>query len=178
VTNLPALPDGTLLAQLRAADRPETKLTVQRELVALVDDARFPKPVPAFMTELPFIGTDLEIQLRIGSIMFTAEDPDKIQAAEGTLSSKDLVGKTMTVWDVRTAPSDKEGPLGGYLICDATMGDDLDHKAVTAGGPAAMIRLATAWCFGRLPLTGAFAYIPGTGDKGTPAVTFVAETKL
>jgi hypothetical protein len=178
MSNLPDLPAGSLLDQLRAATSPESKLAVQRALVELVDDERFPKPVPAFMVGLPFIGTSIEQQLRIGSVMFTAADPDAAQAGADTVSSQDLVGKTVTVWDLKTAPSDKESPLGAYLLLDVTEGDDLNHRAANTGAPAAMIRLATAWVFGRLPLTGAFALIPGTGARGNPAVTFMAETPL
>jgi hypothetical protein len=179
MSNLPALPANSLLDQLRNASDPATKTVIQRALVELVEDERFPKRIPRFMAELPFVGTTLEIQLRIGAAMFTAEDPDRQQEGETSLAAQEIIGKTVTVWDLRAAPSDTEGDLGGYLLLDIDQGNPLEHMACSTGAPAAIIRLATAWVYGKLPLTGAFAIIPGTGGAGRkPAYTFMAETPL
>lgn len=178
MTNLPDLPTGSLLAELRRGVPPAARVNVQRALIEKVDDPRFKRPVCRFLTELPWIGEDEEQQLRIAARLFTADDPDDVDSA-GTTASQDITGKTVTVCDLKVNHSDQEKGPGGYLLLEVEMADLPEPIVVNTGAPQAMIRLARAWAEGHLPITGSFAAIPGTGGNGrNPAVTFIAEGDL
>lgn len=174
--NLPTLPQGSCLQALQSPLTPEQRAQISYALIEKIEDPRFARPVVRFLTELPNIGEDDEVQLRIAAQLFTADDPDKVQGESQTIASKDITGKAVTVYDVKAAASDQEKGPGGYLLCDVTIGDDPDHKVVNCGAPQAMVRLARAYATGELPLKGSFAGVAGTGRKGNPVVTFLAES--
>lgn len=147
----------------------------QTELMERVPDDRFDTEVPRFLTLLPFGGDNDEITDRIASMILVSEDPDKAQDESGTTAGKDLVGETVTVWDIRVVPGKKPGGWGAYLLFDFTRKDSEVHEVGNTGAKQAVGRLANAWAKGEFPLTGAFSEIAGTGASGNPAVTFVGE---
>jgi hypothetical protein len=162
---------GTVSSPLTPAERGKLQVAAMER----VDDPRFSKAVPRFITELPFGGDDDEITDRIASAVLVADDPDAAQAESGTAGSNTLVGKRVTVWDLRAMDGDKPGGWGAYLLLDVTVGDDETHIVVNTSAKQAVARLARAWADGKLPLAGAFAEVEGTGRKGNAAVTFLAE---
>src|SRR5215469_2754674 len=143
----------------------------QSILMERVEDERFGRPVPRFVTFLPFGGDDDEITDRIASAILVAEDPDLAQTQQGTTAGRDLIGKTVTIWDLRVLDGEKPGGWGAYLILDVTVGDDEVHRVVNTGAKQVVARLANAWAAGHLPLRGVFAEIDGTGKRGNAAVT-------
>jgi len=157
---------------------PAERAKAQYALMERVEDERFTKPVPRFLTLLPFGGDDDEITDRIASAILVADDADAAQSEQGTTAGKELVGKVVTVWDLRVFDGDKPGGWGAFLLLDVTVGDDEVHKAVNTGAKQAVTRLANAWAKGELPITGTFAEIEGTGKRGNVAITFVAEPAL
>lgn len=154
---------------------PEERAKAQAALMEKVEDERFTAMVPRFLTLLPFGGDNDEITDRIASMILVAEDPDKAQDESGTTAGKDLVGKTVTVWDIRVVPGKKPGGWGAYLLFDFTRKDSEVHEVGNTGAKQAVGRLANAWAKGELPLTGAFSEIDGTGAAGNAAVTFIGE---
>ena len=170
---------GNVLVNLLRADiTPAERAKAQAALMERVDDERFSRPVPRFITFLPFGGDDDEITDRIASAILVAEDPDEAQTQQGTTAGRDLIGKTCTVWDLRVLDGEKPGGWGAYLILDVTVGDDEVHRVVNTGAKQVVARLANAWAAGQLPLRGVFAEIDGTGKRGNAAVTFIAEPEL
>lgn len=163
------------LARIVAAKTPAERAKLQSEAVEKITDDRFSRPVPRFITELPHTGSDEEIALRIASAVLVAEDPESVQDGGETIASKTITGRKVIVHDLRAMDSDKEGGVGAYLLLDVTVGDDEVHQIVTTGAIQAMARLARAYAEDGLPITGAFEEIPGTGSKGSPALTFRVE---
>ena len=169
------LPASTVLARIKTASSPEERATLQTEAMALVDDDRFPRPVPRFLLELPYGGDSDEITDRIAGAILVADDPDEAQGDSGSSAGKDITGKTATVHDLVVMPAnpqkvDQKKGWPAYLLLDVTLGDDPHHLVVNTGAKQAVTRLARAWAEGQLPVTGAFSEIPGTN-----AVTFIVE---
>lgn len=154
---------------------PAERAKAQAALMEKVADDRFHVDVPRFLTLLPFGGDNDEITDRIASAILVADDPDKEQDESGTTAGKDLVGHTVTVWDIRVVPGKKPGGWGAYLLFDFTRDGSEVHEVGNTGAKQAVARLANAWAKGELPVTGTFSEIAGTGDAGNAAVTFIAE---
>lgn len=152
-----------------------TRAKAQAALMERVTDERFAKPVPLFLTHLPYGGDDDEITDRIASAILVAEDPEEAQNQQGTTAGKDLIGKTVTVWDLRVLDGTKPGGWGAFLLLDVTVGDDEVHKVVNTGAKQVVTRLANAWARGELPITGTFSEIETSGTGKNPPIAFVAE---
>lgn len=140
-----------------------------------VEDGRFARPVPRFLTELPYGGDDDEITDRIAAAILVAADPDKAQESTGTTKAPDLVGKPITVHDIRVNDGDLEGGWGVYLLVDFTEGDSDDHRIMNTGSKDIVVRLARAWAGGELPVSGVICAKPGTGKRGNAALAFIVE---
>lgn len=175
MSNIEPHKNNPLVALHHGEVTPAERAKAQAALMERVEDERFTKPVPRFLTHLPFGGDDDEITDRIASAILVAEDPEEAQNEQGTTAGKDLVGKRITVWDLRVLDGDKPGGWGAFLLLDVTVGDDEVHKVVNTGAKQVVGRLANAWAKGELPITGTFAEIDGTGKRGNAAITFVAE---
>lgn len=167
--------NNALVALHTSGVTPEERAKMQTALMERVEDSRFSKPVPRFLTLLPFGGDDDDITDRIASSILVAEDADAAQAEQGTTAGKDLIGKRITVWDLRVLDGDKPGGWGAFLLLDVTIGDEEVHKVVNTGAKQAVGRLANAWAKGELPITGVFTEIETSGSGKNAPVTFVAE---
>lgn len=143
-----------------------------------VQDERFSRAVPRFMTELPMGGDDDEITDRIAAQILVSNDPDAAQNNAGTTGLRELVNSVITVHDLRVMDGDLEGGWGAYLLLDCTRGDDTVHFVANTGAKQVVVRLARAWAAGELPVTGVVAAIANTGKRGTPALAFIVETPL
>lgn len=173
--NLPALPEASVLGLLRQPLSGAERAKLQVAMMERVEDDRFTRPVPRFLTELPYGGDDDEITDRIAASVLVAEDPDLAQSESGTLAGKGLVGQTLIVWDLRVLAGEKPGGWGAYLLLDVTLDGSEEHLVANTGAKQALTRLARAWVDGELPVKGAFAEIPGTGRNGNAAVAFITE---
>lgn len=173
--NLPALPEASVLGLLRAPLTGAERAKLQAAAMELTEDDRFPRPVPRFLTELPYGGDDDDITDRIAASVLVAADPDQRQSDAGTVAGKSLVGLRVTVWDLRVLAGDKPGGWGAYLLLDVTVGDSDEHMVCNTGAKQAVARLARCWVDGDLPVAGSFAEIGGTGRRGNAAVAFVTE---
>lgn len=173
MTKAVEVPYVGVLTRVTTASNSVERAELQREAMELVEDDRFGRPVPRFLTELPFGGDADETTDRLASALLVAEDPDDAQNTEGTLSGKSLIGKPITVWDLRVAKGDKPGGWGAYLLLDVTIEDSAEHLVVNTGAKQLVARLARCWAEGQFPVTGAIAAIPNTGGQGDPALKFI-----
>ena len=173
--NLPAVPVASVFGQLRKALSPEERAKLQYQAMERVEDERFKRPVPLFLTQLPFGGDADEITDRIAASILLADDPDAAQADNGTVAGKDLVGEQVVVWDLRVLPGVKSGGWGAFLLLDVTVGTNPVHVVANTGAKQAVVRLARCWSDGELPVKGSFATIAGTGKNGEPAIAFICE---
>jgi hypothetical protein len=170
---LPAVAKGTVLGRLQTAPTPEERVKLQNEAMERITDERFGRPVPRFLTELPFGGDDDEISDRIAAAVLVAEDPDRAQDEQGTTGGRELVNQAITIWDLRVMDGDLEGGWGAYLLLDVSVKGSEEHRVVTTGSKQIVTRLARCWTDGQLPVEGSFCEIAGTGKKGNAAMAFV-----
>jgi hypothetical protein len=70
----------------------------------------------------------------------------------GLPSIREFVGETITVHDMRVRESDFEGPLGLYLILDATWDKTGEKKLISCSSQMSMIQLVTLRKRGQLPV--------------------------
>jgi hypothetical protein len=172
------LHQSTVLARIKTAATPEERAVLQAEAMTLVEDDRFPRPLPRFLIELPYGGDSDEITDRIASAILVSEDPDAAQAEGGSMAGKDMIGKKATVHDLVVLPTNPEKVKGKggwpcYLLLDVSLDDDPARYVVNTGAKQAVTRLARAWADNQLPVSGVFTEIPGTN-----AVTFMVEPPL
>lgn len=139
-----------------------------------VADPRCRRPIPRFMTELPWSEDDEEIQERIIAQILASDDPYAAAEDPTTQSGKNLVGQRVVIHDIRVKPSDRPGGWGAYLLCDATIGDSDIHQVVSVGAKQAVATLAYAHVNGDLPMAGTFRVVTESGD-GKTVIGFVRE---
>lgn len=178
MTNLPALPDDSILNLMATAPDMRERVNHVRLGMELVQDVRFTRPVPRFMVDLPWVGDDEDVQYRIAAQLFLADDPDKVDDGPATRASKDITGKSVEVNAVLTNETDMDKGWGAYLLVHCTDLDTGETFVASTGAPQAIIRLAIGYARGEFPLKGAFAGVAGTGRNGNPVVTFIAEPDL
>jgi hypothetical protein len=171
--NLPERLEGKSLELLTGASTPEERRAIQAYSLERVEDERFERPVPRFLTELPFAGDDDEITDRIAGAILVAEDPTAAQEQAGTTGSKDVLNKTLTIWDLRVNSGALEGGWGAYLLLDVSLDGEDEHFLVNTGSKQIITHLANRWAYGQLPIRGAFAAIGGTGKRGNAALAFI-----
>ena len=176
-TNLPALPENTTLARLQRALTPEERVALGNAVMEKVTDPRFKKPVPRFLSELPWGGNNDEITDRIAAGILVAENPDSLQDDSGTIPTKDLIGKSLTVYQIAVLDGDKEGGWGPYLLLDITIGENPERQLGNTSSKQIITRLARAWVEGEFPLKGTVAQITtGSGGGNTP-LAFITAAK-
>lgn len=163
------------LAEIRSGTDRDIRRQAFGEALKPVDDPRAPRPIPRFMQAMPWGGDNDEVSERIIAAMLASDDPYGVHDGAATVSGKDLLGRLVTVHDVRCNPSDKPGGWGAYLLCDVTIDDSADHEIMTVGAKEIVAKLALAWYCQDLPLTGTIA-ISSTTASGNTVYGFVVET--
>lgn len=173
-----AVPAGANLAVIAETPNQMERFKAYTRALEAVDDPRCPRPIPRFLLDMPWVDDNDPVSERIIAAILAEPDPWAAQMDEASQSGKDLVGRKVTVFDMRVQPSTKPGGWGAYLLCDCVVGDgDGIHKAVTVGAKQAVAMLALAWFSGDLPLTGTFTVVTETA-KGNTVLGFIKETAL
>lgn len=174
-TDLPALPAPDLKVDLNRDLNQVEKAGLRAHAMEYVVDDRFSRPLPRFLTELPWAGSNEAITDRIAAQLLTAPDPDKMPDDDGTIAFQKLVGHTVTVYDIAVMEGDKPGGWAGYLLMDVTVDDDPEHIVANTGAKEAVMRLAIAWARDEFPLTGRPTEKPLKNTSGNRPVMFLAE---
>jgi hypothetical protein len=173
-----ALPAASVLGMIVTPGETVSRQALAAASMDRVEDERFHRPVPRFLTELPWGGDDDEITDRLAAAVLVAEDPDKAQQESGTIKGASLVGKAITVHDLRVMDGNLEGGWGAYLLLDVTLHGSEDHLVVNTGAKQIVTRLARCWAEGQLPVDGAICELAGTGKQGNKALAFVVEGRF
>lgn len=153
------------LAIIRDASSHEERLAAVEMAGEMVPHPDCDRPIPTFMSHLPWATQDDEVADRI-ALQVLAQDPDADDVEVSTFSTEDLVGDTITVHDIRVRPSTFEGGWGAYILADITRSTGTGRHMVWATGSKQIItKLAQQWMWGRLPVTGTVTAIV-SGRKG------------
>lgn len=173
-----AVPAGANLATI--AENPDqiTRFKAYSRALEAVDDPRCPRPIPRFMLDMPWLDENDPVSERIIAALLSEPDPWAAAEDNEKDSGKSLVGRKVTVYDMRVEPSSKAGGWGAYLRLDCTVDRRGEiHRTVTVGAKQAVALLALAYFQGDLPLTGTFTVVTET-DKGNTVLGFIKETAL
>lgn len=172
-----AVPQGANLAEAHKGPDQMSRLQAFTNALEPIFDERCERPIPRFMVDMPWSDGDDMIAERIIAKMLASDDPYTITDAGETLSGKALVGRKITVHDLRCKASDKKGGWGAYLLCDITIDDADFHEAMTVGAKEAVAKLAYAWFQGDLPISGTMYLVTETSGGGT-VLGFMVEPKF
>lgn len=170
-------PKGASLAVARAVKTKPERFKAFSHALQAVDDPRCPRPIPRFMVDMPWSNEDDQAAERIIAKLLSADDPYAAQNAGETLSGKDLVGRRVTVHDIRCSPSQFKGGWGAYLLCDVTVDGGDDHEIMTMGAKEPVALLSYAWFTGDIPITGTPTVITETAG-GNTVLGFIVEREL
>jgi hypothetical protein len=173
--NLPELAPNGALNAVREAKTPDQRQKAANLAGQYTTSPYFTEPVPAFFLDLPHGDDNEEISDRIALQTMTAEDPDAVLSEGGTTPLKDLVNRSIVVWDIRAMRGGMDKGWQAYLIVDYTEGDSDYHRVGNTGAKQVVARLARAYCDGQLPLKGRVCEISRAGGSGNKPLAFVAE---
>lgn len=173
-----AVPEGRSLAAAREGKTQVDRHHAFMEAMQPVKVERCARPVPRFMVDMPWTSPEDLVAERIIAKLLSSEDPYAVTNAGETLSGKALVGRKVTVHDVRVSPSTTKGGWGAYLLCDVTVDDNTEvHEVMTIGAKEPVAILSYAWFMGDLPITGTPTVVTNTDDDKT-VLGFVVERPL
>ena len=178
MTNLPELPKGSALEAVRKAKNPADKAKALNLAGNYATSPVFREAVPAFFLDLPTDENMEAITDQIALQVLTADDPDAAAEGGGSVGFRDLVGKTVTVWDLRARPGGMGAGWKAYLLLDVTIGDSDEHQIANTGAKQVVVRLARAYMEGKIPVTGVVTEIATPGGTGNKPLAFIVEEPL
>lgn len=175
---MPAVPKGSVLSVVAKAKTPADRQKARNLAGTYLTNENFKEPVPAFFFDLPFGGDNDEISDNIALSNLVAEDPDANALQSGSVAFKDLVGKQVTVWDLRAHAGGMESGWKAYLLLDITIGEDEVHQIANTGAKQIVVRLARAYAEGQIPVTGRVTEVGRPGSSGNKPLAFIVESEL
>lgn len=176
MTNLPAVPKGSVLATVAKAKSSADRQKAKSLAGSYVTNEDFREPVPAFFLDLPFGGSTDEITDNIALSNLVAENPDDIAASGRSIAFRDLVNVPITVWDLRAHAGGMESGWKAYLILDITRGDSEVHEVANTGAKQVVVRLARAYADGQIPCRGRVIEVQTAGGGSNKPLAFVVES--
>lgn len=176
MTNMPAVPKGSVLATVAKA-KTDAERTKARTLAGnYVTNENFREPVPAFFLDLPFGPDNEEITDNIALNNLVSENPDQMAEGGGSVAFRDLVNKSITVWDLRAHAGGMERGWKAYLLLDITIGDSEVHEVANTGAKQIVARLARAYADGQIPCRGRVIEVQTAGGTGNKPLAFIVES--
>lgn len=175
MTNLPDLPKGSALAAVVKAKTPAEKTKALSLAGNYTTSQIFKEPVPAFFLDLP-VGDDNDAFTdQIALAVLTSDNPDATTDGGGSIGMRDLVGKRVTVWDLRAKPGGMASGWKAFLLLDITVGDSEEHQVANTGAKQIVTRLARAYAEGQIPVTGVVTVVGTPGGGGNQPLAFVVD---
>lgn len=123
------------------------------------------KPIPEFLTLLPWAQSDDQAVLDIAQRILSAENVEQVLAKSETVEFSQLVGVVITVHGFRMMPSTIAEGVGAYAVIDFTYEGNETHQITTTSALGVLAQLARTWQLGGFPLTCAVLEID-TGKNG------------
>ena len=123
------------------------------------------KPIPEFLTGLPWAQSDDQAVLDIAARILQAETVEKVLEKATTVEFAELVGVPVTVHGFKMMPSPIEEGIGAYAVIDFTYADNGTHQITTTSALGVLAQLARTYQLGGFPLACAVMEID-TGKNG------------
>ena len=117
--------------------------------LAVAEQATGLETIQAVLANIPQADTDPTERMVAFITTQPAEKWESLWA--GLPSARDYVGRPIIVHDLRARESDFEGPLGVYLILDATDVETGAHELISCSSQMSIVQLVTLRRRGQLP---------------------------
>ena len=131
------------------------------------------KPIPAFLTKLPWAQTDDDAVQEIVARILGASTVEEVIARAESVKFETLYGSVITVHAFRMMPSAIETGVGAYALIDYTEDGRDEHKVTTTSALGVLAQLARTWQLGGFPLRCAVMEID-TGKNGKSNPVYLA----
>lgn len=123
------------------------------------------KPIPEFLTALPWAQSDDQAVLDIAARILAADSVDKVLEKSTTVEFSDLVGVVIVVHGFKMMPSTIADGIGAYAVIDFTYDGNDTHQITTTSALGVLAQLARTFQLGGFPLRAAVLEID-TGKNG------------
>lgn len=136
--------------------------TTSTELVAWQGCKR---PIPAFLTALPWAQTDEQAINDIIERILKAETVADVIAKSSTNKFETLYGSVITIHGFRMMPSDLDDGCGAFALVDYTLDGNTEHQLTTTSALGVLAQLSRTYQLSGFPLRCAVCEID-TGKNG------------
>lgn len=123
------------------------------------------KPIPEFLTKLPWAQNDDDAVNDIAARILSAENVEQVLAKSETVDFEALVGVAITVHGFKMLASNIKTGVGAYAVIDFTYQGNETHQITTTSALGVLAQLARTWELGGFPLACAVLEID-TGNNG------------
>jgi hypothetical protein len=110
-----------------------------------------PKPIPAYLTELPWATSDDDVVDAIAARILTAETADDVLTLSEPTKFADLIGHRIEVVSFVMRSSDIEDGIGAYAMIGYDDVDTGETGFTSCGASGVLAQLARMFQLGRLP---------------------------
>jgi hypothetical protein len=125
--------------------------TIPERSTELVEWAGCPRPIPQYLTTLPWSHSDDEIADDIAQRILTADTPARVLELTETTKFEDLVGRRVLVNGFVMRPSDLEDGVGAYALISFEDLDSGDMGITTTSAGGVLAQLARMFQLGSIP---------------------------
>lgn len=127
------------------------------------------KPIPAFLTQLPWAQTDDDAVGDIVERILRADTLEKVLERPGTVEFADLVATCIVIHGFKMMPSTIETGVGAYAVIDFTYDGNGEHQITTTSALGVLAQLAKAYQLSGFPLRcGVLEIDTGKNGKNNP----------
>lgn len=142
-----------------------TKPNDKQPGMALVPWEGCPKPIPEFLTLLPWAQTDDDAVSDIVARILNADTVEDVLARQDTVDFEQLVDVPITVHGFKMLPSTIDTGVGAYAVIDFTYTGADAHQITTTSALGVLAQLARVWQLSGYPFQCAVLEID-TGKNG------------
>lgn len=123
------------------------------------------RPIPSFLTELPWAQSDDDAVQDIVARILQAQTVEDVLARSETVEFEQLSGVVIIVHGFKMLPSLLEKGVGAYAVIDFTYDKGDTHQITTTSSLGVLAQLATTYRLSGFPLRAAVLEID-TGKNG------------
>lgn len=138
-----------------------------------------PKPIPAYLTELPWATSDDDIVDAIAARILTAESPEEVLTLSEPTKFADLIGHRIMVGGFVMRASDISDGLGAYAMIAYSDVDSGENGFTSCGASGVLAQLARMFQLGSMPFEATVTeVVTGKAGRSNPLYLTKVETSF
>jgi hypothetical protein len=142
-----------------------TKTDNQKASLDLVPWEGCPRPIPAFLTLLPWAGSDADAINDIVAHILQGTTVEEVLTRSDAVELEQMMNVVFTIHGFKMMASDLEEGIGAYAVIDFTYDGGTKHQVTTTSALGILAQLARIWQLGGFPFTCSVTEID-TGKNG------------